>query len=149
MKIKCLGNGLFSPNNCPNWQWFSTPPRPPPYGKSLFEQHFFYCRAFPYSRNNVSLFQPFQLEDMDAGDMETVGASSSEELAGKTNGSLLATTTDPSLTAEEGLRYIVCGILKLESLLRRLSASSSSESVTTVPPVSRVKEEPENLVNAI
>ena len=86
---------------------------------------------------------------MDAGDMETVGASSSEELAGKTNGSLLATTADPSLNAEEGLRYIVCGILKLESLLCRLSASSSSESVTTVPPVSRVKEEPENLVNAI
>merc|ERR1719234_1609347 len=57
-----------------------------------------------------------------------VEPSSSDELSSsKTNGSIV----DPSLTAEEGLR---------------LSASSSSESVTTVPPVSRVKEEPENLV---
>merc|ERR1719384_2803096 len=58
--------------------------------------------------------------------MKTVEPSSSDELSSKTNGSI-----DPSLTAEEGLR---------------LSASSSSESETTVPPVSRVKEEPENLV---
>ena len=86
---------------------------------------------------------------MGAGDMETVGASSGEEVGGKTNGSLPTTAADPSLIAEEGLRYIVCGRLKHESLLRRLSASSSSESVATVPPVSRVKEEPENLVNAI
>jgi len=62
-----------------------------------------------------------------AGDMETIEPSSSDELSSKTNGSAV----DPSFTAEEGLR---------------LSASSSSESVTTVPPVSRVKEESENLV---
>ena len=87
---------------------------------------------------------------MGAGDMETVGPSSSNELGSKTNGSL-PPTVDPSLSAEEGLRFIsthlfICsGILQLPSL-DRLSASSSSESVTTVPPVSRVKEEPENLV---
>jgi len=69
-----------------------------------------------------------QLEDVGAGDMEIVEPSSSDELSSKTNGSIV----DSSLTAEEGMR---------------LSASSSSESVTTVPPVSRVKEEPENLVS--
>ena len=40
---------------------------------------------------------------MGAGDMETVGPSSSNELGSKTNGSL-PPTVDPSLTAEEGLR---------------------------------------------
>lgn len=82
------------------------------------------------TRSRAKRQQERQLEDMGAGDMETVGPSSSNELSSKTNGSL-PPTVDPSLSAEDGLR---------------LSASSSSESVTTVPPVSRVKEEPENLV---
>ena len=48
----------------------------------------------------VPLFQHFQLEDVGAGDMETVEASSSDELSSKTNGSII----DSSLNAEEGLR---------------------------------------------
>jgi len=84
------------------------------------------------TRSRAKRQQAKQLEGVGAGDMETVGASgSSDELSSKTNGSALPPIDDPSLTAEEGLR---------------LSASSSSESVTTVPPVSRVKEESENLV---
>jgi len=84
------------------------------------------------TRSRAKRQQARQLEGVGAGDMETVGASgSSDELSSKTNGSALPPIDDPSLTAEEGLR---------------LSASSSSESVTTVPPVSRVKEESENLV---
>jgi len=84
------------------------------------------------TRSRAKRQQARQLEDVGAGDMETVGtSSSSDELNNKTNGSALPPTLDPSLTAEEGLR---------------LSASSSSESVTTVPTISRVKEEPENLV---
>jgi len=82
------------------------------------------------TRSRAKRQQARQLEDVGAGDMETDGPSSTDELGSKTNGSL-STTVDPSLTAEEGLR---------------LSASPSSESVTTVPPVSRVKEESENLV---
>jgi len=82
------------------------------------------------TRSRAKRQQARQLEAVGAGDMETDGPSSSDELGSKTNGSL-STTVDPSLTAEEGLR---------------LSASPSSESVTTVPPVSRVKEESENLV---
>ena len=42
---------------------------------------------------------------MGAGDMETVGPSSSNELGSKTNGSL-PPTVDPSLSAEDGLRFI-------------------------------------------
>jgi len=82
------------------------------------------------TRSRAKRQQVRQLEDVGAGDMETIGPSSSDELSSKTNGSL-PPIVDPSLSAEEGLR---------------LSASSSSESVTTVPSVSRVKEEPENLV---
>jgi len=82
------------------------------------------------TRSRAKRQQARQLEAVGAGDMETDGPSSTDELGSKANGSL-STTVDPSLTAEEGLR---------------LSASPSSESVTTVPPVSRVKEESENLV---
>jgi len=82
------------------------------------------------TRSRAKRQQARQLEAVGAGDMETDGPSSTDELCSKTNGSL-SPTVDPSLTAEEGLR---------------LSASPSSESVTTVPPVSRVKEESENLV---
>jgi len=87
------------------------------------------------TRSRAKRQQARQLEDVGAGDMDTVGAAVDELSESSANGTAALPASSPNVdqspTPEEGLR---------------LSASSSSESVTTAPTVSKTKEDSENLV---